>query len=114
MIEFKHIFVDFPDEKEVEVLSLNISGTYSGGLEGSCRSASVRKICDLLAKAKEKGFYFRLTKNQLVKEEQVNMPQHWMEREQERERMYIAEYKAEVQVLQSDDVLKPYCYDLSL
>ena len=42
------------------------------------------------------------------------MPQHWMEREQERERMYIAEYKAEVQVLQSDDVLKPYCYDLSL
>jgi len=113
MIEYKHIFVDFPDEKEVEVLSLNISGTYSGGLEGSCRSASVRKICDLLAKAKEEGFYFRLTKNQLVKEEQINMQQHWIEREQERERMYIAEYKAEVQVLQSDDVLKPYCYDLS-
>lgn len=104
----------FPDEKDVEVLSFKISGTYSGGLEGSCRSASISKICDLLAKAKEEGFYFRLSEEQLKAEEQVNMPQHWKEREQEKEKMYLAEYKTETQVLQPNDVLKPYCYNLSL
>ena len=114
MIEYKHIFVDFPDEKEVEVLSITISGTYSGGLEGSCRSVSIHKICDLLAKAKEEGFYFRLSEEQLTAEGQVNMPQHWKEREQEKEKMYLAEYKTETQVLQPNDVLKPYCYNLSL
>ncbi len=114
MIEYKHIFVDFPDEKDVEVLSFKISGTYSGGLEGSCRSASISKICDLLAKAKEEGFYFRLSEEQLTAEEQVNMPQHWKEREQEKEKMYLAEYKTETQVLQPNDVLKPYCYNLSI
>lgn len=113
MIEFRHIFVDFPDEKEVKVLSITISSTYSGDLEGSCRSVSIRKICDLLAKAKEKGFYFHLTKDQLITEEQVNMPRHWEEREKEREKMYLAEYKTETQALQPNDVLKPYCYNLS-
>lgn len=111
-MEYKHIFIDFQDEKDVEVLSFKISGTYSGGLEGSCLSVSVHQICDLLAKAKEDGFYFRLTKEQLV--EQVNIPQHWIEREQEGEKMYFAEYKAEMQVLQPNDVLKPYCFNLSL
>jgi hypothetical protein len=114
MIEFRHIFVDFPDEKEVKVLSITISGTYSGGLEGSCRSVSIHKIRDLLAKAKEEGFYFRLSEEQLTAEEQVNMPQHWKEREQEKEKMYLAEYKTETQVLKPNDVLKPYCYNLTL
>lgn len=114
MIEFKQISVDFPDEKDVEVLSLRISGTYSGSFEGTCRSVSIHQICDFLAKAKEGGFYFRLTKDQLVKEELANMPQRWIEREQEREKMYFAEYKAEMQVLQPNDVLKPYCFNLSL
>lgn len=114
MIEFRHVFVDFPDEKEVKVLSITISGTYYGGLEGSCRSVSIHKICDLLAKAKEKGFYYCLTKDQLVAEEKENMPQRWIEREQEKEKMYLAEYKAETQLLQPNDVLKPYCYNLSL
>ena len=114
MIEFRHIFIDFPDEKEVEVLSLRISGIYSGGVEGTCRSVSIHKICDLLAKAQEKGFYYCLTKDQLVAEEKENMPQHWKEREQEKEKMYLAEYKTETQVLQPNDVLKPYCYNLSL
>ena len=114
MIEFKQISVDFPDEKDGEVLSLRISGTYSGGFEGTCRSVSVHQICDLLKKAKEEGFCFRLTKDQLVKEELANMPQRWIEREQEREKMYFAEYKAEMQVLQPNDVLKPYCFNLSL
>lgn len=86
MMEYKHIFVDFPDEKDVEVLSFKISGTYSGGLEGSCRSASISKICDLLAKAKEEGFYFHLTKDQLVADEPMNMSRHWEEREKERKR----------------------------
>lgn len=114
MIEFKHISVDFLDEKNVEVVSFRISGTYSGGLEGSCRSVSVHQICDLLAKAKEDGFYFRLTKDQLVAEEQVSIPQGWIEREQEKEKRYFAEYKKETQMLQPNDVLKPYCLNLSL
>ena len=114
MIEFKQISVDFPDEKDVEVLSLRISGTYSGSFEGTCRSVSIHQIYELLKKAKEEGFCFRLTKEQLVKEELANMPQRWIEREQEREKMYFAEYKAEMLVLQPNDVLKPYRYDLSL
>lgn len=114
MIEFKQISVDFPDEKDVEVLSLRISGTYSGSFEGTCRSVSIHQICDFLAKAKEGGFYFRLSEEQLTAEEQVNMPQHWKEREREKEKMYLAEYKIETQVLQPNDVLKPYCYNLSI
>lgn len=42
------------------------------------------------------------------------MPQYWKEREQEKEKMYLAEYKTETQVLQPNDVLKLYCYNLSM
>lgn len=114
MIEYEHILIDFKDEKDVEVLSLKISNTYSKSLEGSCRSISILKISELLAKAKEKGFCFRLTENQLIAEEPTTTLQRWAEREKEKEMMCLADYRKETQVLQPNDVLKPYCYNLSL
>ena len=78
------------------------------------RNISYSKRDIFYRKAKEEGFYFRLSEEQLTAEEQVNMPQHWKEREQEKEKMYLAEYKTETQVLQPNDVLKPYCYNLSI
>jgi len=76
--------IDFQDAKDVEVTSFRIAGTYSGNMEGSPRCISAKIINELSKRTAEEGFYFHLTEDQLVVNEKPN------------------------------EVLKPYCYTLSL
>lgn len=96
MQDKKHITIDFPDEKDVEICSLQISSTYAGNIEGSFHSVAVHILQRLLGQSKEDGFLFQLTPDQIETCEQL--PSHIKEGEP----------------LKPNEILKPYRLELSL
>ncbi len=65
MQDKKHITIDFPDEKDVEIRSFRVSNTYEGSMEGSFHSVAVHILHRLLKQSKEDGFLFQLTSDQI-------------------------------------------------
>lgn len=96
MQDKKYITIDFPDEKDVEILSFRIAGTYASNMEGSFHSVAVHILQRLLEQSQEEGFLFQLTPDQIEACEQL--PLHIKEGEP----------------LKPNEILKPYRFELSL
>ena len=61
------IKVDFADIKDVLVTSFSYHDPFSGCLEGSYHSNSLSQLEDIEETAKEEGYYFKLTPDQIYK-----------------------------------------------
>lgn len=96
MKDKKHITIDFQDEKDVEIRSFRISGTYDGNMEGSFHSIAVHIVQRLLEQSKEDGFLFQFTPDQI--ETCGQLPLHVKEDEP----------------IKPNEKLKPYRFELSL
>lgn len=89
--------IDFADVKGVDVKSFRVDFTFSGQMEGSWHSCSLRILERMIEDCKKEGYYFELTPDQ-ISTEQANS---WdMKRAKEDD------------ILKPDEVLKPYLYSL--